>query len=298
MKERILAIVAAVALVAVAIAARSVLVDDDDAGASGGGRPVVACTEDLMAICDALVADGAIAPDPPALDLGGDDMADRGIDGWITWDGAPGVADLDATDAGREAAWGETRPIAASTLAVTTSGGLTLPEGCTFEELTWSCLLDAAGEGLAVGVGTGRTAESLSRLYPLALTLVGDADFRSLDGAPLRTVVESPRDAVDRRAYAGQVRTLLTKRGALNLVVAPLGLLEEEALTAFAAAPDASMTAVIAARADAELDLDRDLASDRVTAAVTELGLRLDPDAELAPERRAGELYALREKVG
>lgn len=306
MKERILAIVAAVALVAVAIAARSVLVGDDAEAEGGGGRrPVVACTADLMSVCDALAEDGRIAADPPTLDLNTGDRAaaraqvgDRALDGWITWDPAPAVANLDATEAGDRARWGAATPVGTAALAVATSPDLALPDGCTTAALDWACLLAAADDGAAVGVGTGRTAESLARLYPIARTLAEDDDFRSIDGSRLRTLIESPLDSTDRQAYAAQVRTLRVKRGALNLVVAPAATIEEASLRATPATPAASMTAVAVGRAEADLDLTKALASARVSAAVRALGLTVDPDVDLAPEARAGELYQVREKVG
>ncbi|MEO6988806.1 MAG: hypothetical protein ABI239_09165, partial [Aquihabitans sp.] len=78
MRERVLAIFGALALIAFAFVVRSLIVGGDGGGEGGNGndpvssdsRPVVACTKDLMAMCDALADEGAIAADPPPVDLG------------------------------------------------------------------------------------------------------------------------------------------------------------------------------------------------------------------------------------
>src|SRR5690348_6274692 len=107
MKSRGMAVVGAFLLIVLAMFVRSKLADDDSSSngskGNGGGRPVVACTPELQEVCDALATDGQIASDPPTLDLGGASKPDSEIDGWITWDPAPEIADFDA---GQNEVWG------------------------------------------------------------------------------------------------------------------------------------------------------------------------------------------------
>lgn len=296
MKERVLAILGAIALVAVAFVVRSVVTDDDQQTGGGGGkgqRPVVACTPDLMAICQALADDGKIASDPPALDLGDDAMADDTIDGWITWDPAPGIANIDAPGT-----WGPSRALGSSPLGVATRSGATpnLPAGCEFASLDWSCIPSAAEQGLAVGVGTGTTSESLARLYPVAAALVPDGgDFTEVREAELATVLTSP--ASRQQAFPDQFRTLQTAPGALGLLVGPLVALgSENAIVVAQPDPSADLVAVLAPR-DGGADLLSDaFESDRVADTLRDAGVT--PGAgKLAPEDRAGDLFAVRQKV-
>ncbi|HEX2577613.1 MAG TPA: hypothetical protein VHK88_14770 [Aquihabitans sp.] len=306
MRERILAIVGAVALVAVAVALRAQLADDDTTGAerSGGGRPVVACTPDLMAVCDALVADGRIADDPPELDLGEEAATaragDRRIDGWVTWDPAPGVANFEADELQVDRPWEGSSAVAASPIAVAVRvrDGSLGPD-CAGGRPPWTCVADAArlDPPLAVGVGTGRTAESLARFQPVAATLAPEGDYLDLLQSDVRAVLDSPTQG--QRSFAAQLDTLLTAPGALNLVVGPQAAMPQDARTGiWTPQPAAEMVVVLAWRTggSGEGVADR-FGSDRVEAALRDVGVA--PGAgTLAPEGRAGELFQVRQKVG
>lgn len=294
MKERVLAIFGAVALIVVAIVVRSVVTDDDQQTGGGGGkgqRPVVACTPDLMAVCQALADDGKIASDPPALDLGDDAMADDTIDGWITWDPAPGIANIDAPGT-----WGPSRALGSSPLGVAarSNEGL-LIEGCPDNgDPTWACL---AQPGPAVGVGTGRTAESLARIYPIAAALVpDDSDFRAISESDLTAILDSP--TVGQAAFPEQVRTLKVQPGALNLLVGPKGALDgARGLRVTVPAPATTVAVILAQR-----DGDGAVLGDAFDGTRTQEALRdagVTPgEGKLAPEDRAGDLFAVRQKVG
>ena len=152
MKERLLAIVGAVVLVAVAVALRTTVLDDGDAtsgGGGGGGAPKVACTPDLAEVCAALAEAGHIAEEPITLDLDGATEPPEDLDGWITWDGAAGVANLDAPGT-----WQDPVAVAGAPLAVARRTGPVpgLPSGCTAEAPSWRCVVDSALDGAAVGV--------------------------------------------------------------------------------------------------------------------------------------------------
>lgn len=304
MRERILAIVGAAALIAVAFVIRSVVAGDDGAGGAGGGggRPVVACTPDLMAVCDALVADGRIANNPPALDLGVEaaaaEVGGRRLDGWVTWDPAPGIANLDATQAGRMPRWDRSTPLGASPLAVatTSNNAISLPEGCSFDVAEWSCL-NAPPPGLALGVGSGETSESLARLHPIAASLVPpEGDFTDLEASKLGAILDSPPDGQD--PFPHQLTTLRTKPGALSLLVGPQRSLERAGNLLVAVPEPASGVVVVLA----QRDRDADLLGDGLDSAAVDRSLRdagVTPgEGKLAPEDRAGDLSAVRQKVG
>ena len=312
-----LAVVGAVCLVALALVARSALSGDDngsDGNGGGGGRgdrPVVACVSDLAEVCRALADRGAIAADPPTLDLDEAAAPDEKIDAWITWDPAPGIANIDGPET-----WGEPQVLGGGALTILSNRGdlATLRSGCG-AALTWACVADTPKSGLAVGVGDGQSAESLARFYPVAASLVpAGEDFTSLTSTQLRAVVDSPANGQDR--LKAQVKTLLTAPGSLNVVVGPRPGLEAalrtprgQAMVTSAPTPTGdSMTAVIVSRVDtdgsrsdgseskglkASAVLGVDEASQALRAAGVEPGT-----GSLAPPDRAGELYAVRKKVG
>lgn len=195
MRERVLAIVGAVALIAVALLVRSWLADDDaegggSAGGSGGGsngQPVVACTSDLAAICEALADDGRIAEDPPTLDLADSDDPPT-VDGWITWDPAPFVVN---ENAGQGASiWSEPEVLGSAPLGV-----LLYPDDDTeFDtDCNWTCITERVGQDWPVGVGSPSTSEGLARWRPLAQALVDASDGAAgIPQARIDAILNSP----------------------------------------------------------------------------------------------------------
>lgn len=303
MRQRLLAIAGALVLVVVAVAVRGVLADGSGSGggSSPKGKPVVACTPDLMAVCDALAADGKIAADPPALDLDGAAKPAANVDGWITWDPAPGIAAIDAGQAGDAKPWQVGRALGSSALAVAFRQGSSpsFPSTCTQVSFGWSCLNAAAGTGQGVGVGTGKTAESLARIYPVALALVPqDGDFTDLTTGQLATLITSP--AVGQRAFRAQLNTLQTAPGALGFLVGPAGAFAaaDKVTTIAPKGGGASVVVAYAPRTGASASLGDDaFASDGVLAALREAGVE-PGTGKLAGDERAGDLYAVRQKVG
>lgn len=305
MKERILAVVGALALVAVALVVRAQLVDDGGGGgASGGGAPAVACTPDLMAVCEVLADEGRIAEDPPTLDLNGAAGPLPGIEAWITWDPSPGIANIDADQDSAPMPWDAEGavPIGAAPLAVATTGGLDqAPGGCASSELTWSCFGSPGSEGLALGVGDPTTADGLARLYPVVASLVdvdGGEDFRDLTGAELDNIIDSPADG-QRGRFSEQLRTLLTRPGALTFLVGPSVAFTMAATPpeTFGPTPTAEIVAVIAGRTDGDRssdELQRLVEGDVTGEAIRSAGL-IPGDGDLAPASRAGDLFAVRE---
>lgn len=297
MKQRLLAIAGAIALVVVAVLVRTTVLDGGGGGPGGGGggkAPRVACTPDLAGVCAALADAGAIAREPIELDLTGAAKPPADLDGWITWDGAAGVADLDAPGT-----WQKPVPVAGSPLAVARRSGPapTLPAGCTAAAVTWRCIVDSALAGTAVGVGTGTSAESLVRLDPLAAALVPtDGDVTDIDAADLRAVVASPADPQD--LFPSQLVTLRTRLGALTWLVGPQAALEEaDDLVVLRPTGGAVLAAVVLA-ATRSGDVGR--LADRLQEGAPAAALR-DAGVEPGAGRLSldpGELYAVRDKVG
>ncbi|MGI8755899.1 MAG: hypothetical protein ACR2MB_08575 [Acidimicrobiales bacterium] len=204
MKQRILATLAAIALVGVALFGRELLRGSDSgSGPSGtgsngnGGLPVVACTPDLDEICHALADDGKIAKGTDTLDLDGAAAPPPKVEAWITWDPAPQVANVEAGGAER---WAEAKPMMSAPLATVTweTGRAELskarcPVG-NFERprQVATCMTAILNSQVTLGVGDGSTSESIARLITIGPAFVdnnGQADRATLraiaGGAPL-----------------------------------------------------------------------------------------------------------------
>lgn len=297
MRERIFAIGAAALLVAVAIVVRSRLAGDD--GGSGGGdraAPVVACAPDLASLCDELAASGRIAADPPTLDLAGAASPPNGVEAWITWDPAPGIADFDAPGT-----WDAPEAIGSAPLAVlSTAAGI--PAACP-TPATWACLADGWAAGtIAVGTGSGASADGLARLAPLAAALVPDGgDFRSIPDRLLQAIVTSPPGG--QAGVVRQIDTLLTTRGAYAAVLGPEPALEAArarpaagSLRLVTPAPRTEVTVVIAARRTSDVDTHRIADQAQVGRALAALGL--ERGGTPSGDEHAGDLYQVRQKAG
>ena len=306
MRQRILAIVGAVALVVVALVVRGIVTDSNSTTGTDGAKPVVACTSDLMAVCRALANVGAIAADPPTLELADAataTVANRPVDGWITWDPAPGIANLEAEAGGRSRLWSTPLALGASPLAIAslTAVSPSLPSGCSFSPFVWDCVARAAiDEQTPVGVGTGTTAGSLARLYPLARALVPkNGDFRDIETAGLQAIIESTN--VTQADFPNQARTLVTQRGALDILVGPSAGLTaiKGTRTAVGQRPADAVdaTIVLVGREGSNVEsVAKATTGSGTVQALRDAGV-VAGTGRLAPEGRAGELYAVRDKV-
>jgi hypothetical protein len=233
MKSRGVAVIGAFVLIVVAIFIRGLLVDDDGGGGSdgtktddGGGLPVVACTPDLIAVCDELAADGRIADDPPELDLSGAAKPPSEVDAWITWSPAPAIANFAA---GQPKVWEDPTVLASATEGVLIDQGSldALPASCR-SKATWACLADASPE-LSVGVGDPRSSEGIARLAPLARTFASDDDFSTLDTDGLRDLIASPPNGqADATTLAER---LTTQVGSLSMTTGPEKVLARQVRT-------------------------------------------------------------------
>lgn len=305
-----MAVIGAFVLIALAIFIRGQLVDDDGGGSKGdeqgedGSAPVVACTPDLVAVCDALAADGAIAASPPTLDLPDAAEPPTDIDGWITWSPAPQIANFTVQP---DKVWATPRVLgwAVDAVLIDPSSASELPAPCRAQP-TWACLADAA-PGLSVGVGDPSTSEGIARLAPFAQTFATDDDYTTLDADGLDDLVTSPPDG---QADAAEMAARLTTRpGSLSMTSGPNDLLvaqtrtsqgEQRGLRVLTPAPRTRLVVVLAprvGRSDALDDLD--CAADPPDALVDpldELGIQACEGS--ADDALAGFLFQVQKKVG
>lgn len=320
MKSRGAAVIAAFVLIALAVFIRGKLVGDDGSGGSdgpgkgGAEAPVVACTPELDAVCDALVDAGEISPytelgeddveRPATLDLDEASARESDIAGWITWNPAPEIANFAAGD---PAVWGTPTVLGAASEAVlvdeSTSGEI--PSACRTDP-TWSCLADLS-PGLTFGVGDPATAEGIARLTPLARAFAEDDDYATLDTARLRELVDGP----DAQASATEMARQMAQPGFVSMAAGPADLLERQAATpqgeqrglrVLAPAPVNGLTVVLAPRAGREDDLDGLACSgggelpEGTVPALADLGVA--PCTGRATDALAGFLFQVQKKVG
>ena len=280
MRERVLAIIGAVAPIAVALLVRSWLGDDRDGSPTGsgggggsGGRPVVACTPDLTVVCDALADDGRIADDPPTLDLdSGADAPDPTIDAWITWDPAAWLVNENASQG--IAVWAEGAPLGSASL------GLLLPsedrEGQD-PECGWNCLTEQIVEdGRVVPVGEPTTAVGLARWRPVARSLAAMVDDRHRDipESQVRGLLDGPTQG---QSMASLDR-FVTAPGTADWFVGLVPLVEayegRRGLTTIIPSPDAEATMVVVSRSgDDSADLADHLDSQALDEALEQVGV-------------------------
>jgi hypothetical protein len=310
MKSRGAAVIAAFVLIALAVFIRGKVVGGDGDGGSDGPKrsddeaPVVACTPDLIEVCDALAEAGRISSPAPELDLDGASAPDTEIDGWITWNPAPAIANFDAGD---PAVWGTPTVFGAALEAVlvdaTTDGEI--QAGCRTDP-TWSCLAELS-PGLTFGVGDPATAEGIARLAPFAQAFSEDDDYATLDTARLRELVDGP----DAQASAVTMARQMAQPGFVSMTAGPADLLEQQAATpqgtqrglrVLAPDPVNGLTVVLAPRAGREDDLDGLGCSDGgelpegAAPALADLGVA--PCTGRTTDALAGFLFQVQKKVG
>lgn len=300
-----MAVIGAFTLIALAIFVRGLLVDDGEGGGGSQGRtsdgsaPVVACTPDLASVCEALADDGQIAAEPPSLELAGAAEPPADVEGWITWDPAPQVANFDA---GQQAVWGASEALGSAPLAALADSEAFsyLRSGCA--AVDWNCFATRfVRDGFTVGVGDPTTAEGLARLAPLAASLSPDLAPDGLRAEDLRRIVESTT-----QDEAATMARAATQPGLVGMVVGPKGLLDRVADTAQGKAralgvevlaPRTTATIVLTSRAGRDLgDLAEACDVDEVAAALRAAGVVPCEDGR-GKDDRAGFLYQVRKKV-
>lgn len=310
MRQRIFAILGAILLVAAAVAVRGLLVKDKSGRGSGAGRggqgqasqkPVVACTPDLKSVCDALAKDGSIADNTPSLDLLEAASPPSDIDGWITWDPAPQIANID-----RQGTWDGATVLASSPLAVIVSQDdlvSALQKQCT-GRLTWTCVAGAGGPELPIGIGSVATSEGIARIAPLASSLVRKGDPTDVAVDVGQRLLSSPPGGQD--SAATMSRSLVSAPGTVSLVVGPVKVLDRAASTASGVARKLRVltpaggnraAVVLSARSGRSLgDVETAVNNGASTTALAAAGM--EPiKARAANSDVAGALWQLREKL-
>ncbi len=307
LKSRGMAVIGAFVLIALAILVRGLLVDGSGDGGSepskrpSGEAPVVACTPELSMVCAALADAGAIASDPPELDLADASDPPEDIDGWITWNPAPQVANFDA---GQAPIWGRPISFGRATLAALMDPATQDALIAACDEVTvWACIGQAPAADLTVGVGEPTTAEGLARLAPIALALTPDRDTSQIPTGDLIDLVDGPSSQAD----AATMSRSATQAGVISIVVGPEDILgraaqtnqgKDRKLQVAVATPDTKATVVLAPRAGREDDVDlacQDLPDD-ATAALRSAGV--EPCTGTVDDALAGFLYQVEKKVG
>lgn len=302
MKERILAVLAAVALVLLAVFVRGQLVDSNDdngGGKKNGGSaaselPVVVCAPDLAEVCTTLAAQGAIKAAPTLdLDRAGVPAELKGIDGWITWSPAPEIAELDDdTDL-----WGEETVLGTAALGVLADPS-TLDCG---NPVDWACLAEKASPEFPVGVGEVTTSDGLARLAPLAPSLARDGYATDVDTERGQAILTGPNGGQD---DAASMLLLASRPGALAAVVAPLPALERSAdkeqvrnrgLRALPAEPATRAAVVLVGRKPDLAGVAASATTGAAAVALTEIGVG---PGGAPPKVDPGALWQLRDQLG
>ena len=305
-----MAVIAAFVLIALAIFVRGLVADDGDSGGSDGPKrgedevPVVACTPDLIEVCDALAADGLIAKDPPQLDLSGAAAPAAEIDAWITWNPAPQIANFEVQP---DRVWQTPKVLGSAVEAVLIddTSVQALPAACRTDP-SWSCLA-AASPGLSVGVGDPATADGIARLAPFARTFTTDDDYTALDTEGLVDLISSPPG--DQAAAVDMAEQLTTRPGSVSMTSGPNDLLvaqtrtpqgQQRKLRVLSPSPQARLVVVVAERVDwsgaaDDLTCDPD-PPDALVAPLDDLGLQ--PCEGKADAALAGFLFQVQKKVG
>jgi hypothetical protein len=317
--RRVLAVLGAVLMVAMALLVRSIVDGGDDGGqASGGGgsgdRPTLLCAEELADVCETLerdgVADVIVEPGGETVDRLGTVDADLEADGWLTLDPFPQLVDERREFATGSALFGD--PLStdrSSGLALVAFADRAAALEADCPEVDWACLGDAAGEPWAdhggesswgvVKPGYDAPDTSATGLLVLAQAMaahLGDPGFagQDIDERWLGDL----EDAVPTRTAGTALLKLVQQGRAAFGAVGALGIDAEavadtaqgEDLTIFYPAPMFRAKVVLAPGRGVDLgDLVDD---DALDAALADAGWEADEVGEPLPS--AGVLDALR----
>lgn len=317
--RRVLAVLGAVLMVALALLARSLIDGDDDGGqASGDGGegdvPTLVCAEELADVCEALERDGTaevtIEPVGETVDRLGAVDAELNADGWLTLDPFPQQVDERREFATGSALFGDsTATDRSSGLALVAFADRAAALEADCPDVDWACVGDAAGEPWAdhggasswgqVKPGYDAPDTSATGLLVLAQAMAAhlddpgfagqDIDDRWLgdleDAVPTRTAGTALLKLVQQgRAAFGAV-------GALGIEAeAVAGTAQGEDLTIFYPAPMFRASVVLAPRRG--VDSGELIDADTLDAALAEAGWEADEAGEPLPS--PGVLDALR----
>jgi hypothetical protein len=301
--KRVAAVLAALAMVSIAVAARSAIDADDDGGGGGGGdgHLVVLCATDLEDACRALGGDVEVRIADPAATTGAlaDGTVGDDVDAWITSTAWIEVADSRAGDALEDQ-----RALATSRVVVAAA-----PQRLAAIELlcrgdnVWRCLGDAAGEpwselggpprwgDLEVGLADPDSAVGLPVLASAAVGYFDDQPFAGNDLTSAEFQTWLGRLAASTGRDPDPARTMATATGAYSAAgtVAPVA-----ARLSNRGVERVDYEGVIATIAAVELRGGDGLPNtDPVRRALEEDGWLAANDDHLAPTLRPGVMAAL-----
>lgn len=235
MLARLLAVVAAVAMVAGALAVRERREAGDGAGGGGGGPLRLVCSTELAGACERLAraTRGRVEPTVEPARTTADRLAraegsDAGLDGWLVAGPWPAMVADARRRAGRDPLLRTSEVLARSPLAVAVwkDRAAALLARCGGSEPSWRCLGDVAGKPWAdvggkeawgrvePGYPDRTTAVGLAVLGAATAGYVGGTDIARIDLeeddgyrgwlADLeRSVPSRPAELVDRMLVAG-----------------------------------------------------------------------------------------------
>lgn len=286
--SRVLALIGAICLIAAAILARSLLVDDggDDGGGDDGvGDLVVACIPELREACEAIDGVAELRVEDPADTIAAI-AAGEDIGAWVTFDPWPTMASI--IEARAEIA--PTEAVAVDDLVLLARTSRSDGTGCP-DPLSWACLVDGLQRSVAVpdpddALGALVLGQAATDFFggPFA---ANDFDLPQL--ADRFALLEVDGGAFD-DMRVGLPEPAAT--GVLALELDDLGVRRGDFTESPSGAP-ATVAVVVAGPQNQRITRQSDF-----TAALRELGWQVGPDAATTGLPAAGVLVALQGAVG
>ncbi|MDQ6696869.1 MAG: hypothetical protein M3Z46_05365 [Actinomycetota bacterium] len=243
--KRVLALVAAVAMVGGAYFVRSRVIDSDSSSGDGVKPPAfftVGCVPELMSVCEAAASKKLHVLSNP-VDVDNAAASAPKMDAWLTYADGPGMVNA-ASSSSSGQVFNDGPLVAAGRLSVLTTADreAALRRSCAAVKLTWRCLVRSAGRNwsavapsstqlggtVKIGVGDPRSTLGAILVGPLALATArgSDPSIDDIDTKAVTRVVAS----VDQQASEDEVQALTVQGpAAYSAVVAPEGLAEQAA---------------------------------------------------------------------
>ena len=175
---KLLAVVAALAMVGVALLVRSRIADDDE-GAGGDGDPreafTVMCITELEEICRKLEPEG-IEVEVEDAGTTADALVDGrpDFDAWVTIDPWPAMVDIGREQAQQPDLFGQPAAVASSDLVL-------LLAGETAADCGWECVVDASGEQQEIGIPPNDSGFGVQVVGEAFSSHMGTTDFSRQD---------------------------------------------------------------------------------------------------------------------
>jgi hypothetical protein len=227
--RRVLAVVGALLMVAVALVVRSIVDDDGDAASGPDGTPVsLICAEELAEVCEIMEddhgADVVVEPVGATVDRLGQPATRLDADGWLTLEPFAEQVDVRRGAAGGSALFGESHPTGHSTgLALVAFDDRAAALEAECDVVGWACLGTIAGEDWAdhggqadwgtVKVGYDDPGTSASGLLVLAQAMADHLDEPRFASQDIDDRWLGDLDAAVPNRPAGSVLVQLVQQG-------------------------------------------------------------------------------------